>query len=374
MAPDSASSASPWRFTPLRLFALATVIGILAAGQQFFMSLAQGEAMPVHFALVLTLPFWYIWAAFSPLVAWIVRRVPIGRRSAISGLSTHVVAALVLSIVHSVLHVAVVLALQPFLNLPIGEGADLRLAVTLNWLQLSMNLLAYSGILVATYANDFYHRLRERELLTSRLETELAQAQLHALRMQLNPHFLFNAMNTISMLVREGDGAEAVRMLAGLSELMRYVLEETRPQEVSLRDELDFVQRYLAIEQARFHDRLQVHIDANQELLDAQVPNLVFQPLVENAIKHGIARQVGSRLIEVSAARDGERLILQVRDDGPGTTDRSGPDGVGFKNTRARLEQLYGTEQSLELRTAEGGGAVAIVALPYHTSVVSAGD
>ena len=178
MTPELAATAPPWRVTPLRLFALATVFGVLAAGQQFFVSLTQGETMPVHFALVITLPFWYIWAAFSPLVAWIARRFPIGRRSPVSGLSTQVVAALVLSIVHSVLHVGVVLVLQPFLNLPIGEEADMRLAVTLNWLQLSMNLLAYSGILVATYAGDFYRRLRERELLTSRLETELAQAQL----------------------------------------------------------------------------------------------------------------------------------------------------------------------------------------------------
>ncbi len=373
MTPELAATAPPWRVTPLRLFALATVFGVLAGGQQFVMSLAERETMPVQFALALTLPFWYIWAAFAPLVAWIARRVPLGRRPAIA-VSTLAVAALGLSIVHSVLHVGVVLMLQPLLNLPLGEEANMRLAVSLNWVQLSMNLLAYSGILVATYAGDFYRRLRERELLTSRLETELAQAQLHALRMQLNPHFLFNAMNTISMLVREGEGKEAVTMLAGLSELLRYVLEDTRPQEVSLQEELDFVERYLAIEQARFHDRLQVRVDANKELLDAQVPNLIFQPLVENAIKHGIARQVGSHIVEISAVRDGKQLILQVRDDGPGTIDASAPDGVGLKNTRARLEQLYGTEQSLELRSAEGGGAVAIVTLPYHTNVASVGD
>ena len=273
--------------------------------------------------------------------------------------------------VHSALHVGVILALQPVLNLPLGEQADWRLAIALNWVQLSMNLLAYGGIVVATYATDFYRRLRERGLVTTRLEAELAQAQLHALRMQLNPHFLFNSMNTISMLVREGEGKEAVRMLAGLGELLRHVLEDSRPQEVPLRDELEFVERYLAIEQVRFDDRLQVSIDADPDLLDAQVPNLVLQPLVENAIKHGIARQTGSHLVEVSATRKGERLILRIRDDGPGTAGTV-TDGVGLKNTRARLEQLYGSEQSLELQTAERGGAVATVTLPYHTAMDAA--
>ena len=367
-AAPASSDTTRW-FTPLRLIALATVVALLAASQQYFVSRLQGDPMPVALALVLSLPFWYLWAAFAPVVAWFVRRFPIERQRLALRMASHVGFAFILSVVHSVLHVAVALALKPILNLPIPDDAGMALIISLNWLQMSMNLLAYGGILGVTYAVDFYRRLRDRELLATQLREQLAQAQFHALRMQLNPHFLFNAMNTIAMLVRQQENTEAVRMLAGLSDLLRYVLEETRTQEVPLQEELGFLERYLAIEQVRFHDRLNVQIHNDADILDAQVPNLILQPLVENAIRHGIAGRVGAGRVEISARRDDGTLILQVRDDGPGLRDGAAQaGGVGLQNTRARLAQLYGEKQRLELRNAEGNGVVVTITMPYHTA------
>ena len=220
-------------------------------------------------------------------------------------------------------------------------------------------------LLGAVYCAAYYGRYRERELTASRLQGQLAHAQLQALRMQLNPHFLFNALNSISMLVRGNRNDEAVRMLAGLGDLLRGVLEEDRPNEVPLREELDFLGRYLAIEQIRA-GRLQVLVEVPPELMEACVPNLILQPLVENAIRHGIARSSAAGLVEIGAWRENGSLLLSVRDDGPGLAGaESGREGVGLSNTRARLARMYGDRQRLELANAEGGGARVTIRLPY---------
>jgi LytS/YehU family sensor histidine kinase len=192
--------------------------------------------------------------------------------------------------------------------------------------------------------------------------------------MQLNPHFLFNTMNTIAMLVRKQESDEAVRTIAGLSDLLRYVLEDTKTHEVPLRQELEFVERYLAIEQIRFADRLKVSVHADPDTLDGHVPNLLLQPIVENAIHHGIASRSSASLIEVTARRNKDMLVLTVRDDGPGlagATDKR-TDGVGLGNSRARLAQLYGEVQSLQLANASSQGAIVTISLPFHTDPVTA--
>jgi LytS/YehU family sensor histidine kinase len=216
------------------------------------------------------------------------------------------------------------------------------------------------------YCAAYYARYRERELAASQLQGQLAHAQLQALRMQLNPHFLFNALNSISMLVRGGRSAEAVRMLAGLGDLLRGVLEEERPNEVPLREELNFLTRYLAIEQIRA-DRLQVRMEVAPELMDARVPNLILQPLVENAIRHGISRSSAAGLVEIGAWRENGSLLLSVRDDGPGlAAGAEGREGVGLANVRARLARMYGDQQGLEMENAEGGGTRVTLRLPHR--------
>jgi two-component system LytT family sensor kinase len=189
--------------------------------------------------------------------------------------------------------------------------------------------------------------------------------------MQLHPHFLFNTLNGIAGLVRDQRNREAVQMLAGLSDLLRYTLESAGKQEVSLREELDFLELYLDIQQMRFPDRLRVEMRVAPETLDALVPNLILQPLVENAVRHGVAVRASAGTVGVAAEREDGLLWVTVYDDGPGLKDgrtASAEGGIGLSNTRARLEQLYGARHRFGVRNREGGGTEAVLAIPFRAA------
>jgi len=233
--------------------------------------------------------------------------------------------------------------------------------------------LVYWAVLSVSYAVEHYRKYRERELAASELEARLAHAQLEALQAQLHPHFLFNALHTIGTLVRTGDTQRAVRVVAGLGDLLRRVLDEGAAQEVPLKQELEFIRNYLDIEQVRFRDRLKVAINADPDVLDAKVPHLILQPLVENAIRHGIAPHLSAGYLMVAARRVDDQLQLVVRDDGPGIGNGEGEGGgdaarlgIGLSNTRARLMRLYGADCELEVGNAPDGGLEARIALPFR--------
>jgi two-component system LytT family sensor kinase len=359
----------------LQLFAGATFLGAFSASQQYVALNLEGERMPLVAVIIWALPFWYLWALLAPLVVWLARRIPLVRTHWVSKVAGHLVMASILSLVHSAVIVSIQFALQPAASGEMFQRPFWQLFVSFAAYELSLNLLAYGAIVGITYAFDFYRSFKERELAATQLSAQLSQAQLRALRMQLNPHFLFNTMNTIAMLVRKQESDEAVRTLAGLSDLLRYVLEDTRTHEVPLKQELEFVERYLAIEQIRFADRLAITIDAEPDTLDAYVPNLLLQPLVENAIRHGIARRAAASLVEVTAHKMDDDLVLMIRDDGPGLKAAQAgkvDDGVGLGNSRARLRQLYGELQSLELTDAPLYGVAVRITLPFHTEPVTA--
>jgi signal transduction histidine kinase len=230
------------------------------------------------------------------------------------------------------------------------------------------NLVIYWVIVAVSFAFDYYRKYRERELSAAELEKQLAQARLQALQMQLNPHFLFNSLHSISALMHQ-DVEGADRMIARLSDLLRAALGSSDTQEVTLREEFDLLQRYLAIEQIRFGDRLKVRIEAPPELLDALVPNLILQPLVENAIRHGIELRAKPGRIELRAQRANGALVLEVSDNGPGLPS-SEPihEGVGLSNARTRLRTLYGDAHGLELGQAPEGGLLVRLTLPFRTA------
>jgi LytS/YehU family sensor histidine kinase len=237
--------------------------------------------------------------------------------------------------------------------------------------QLHISVLIYGTILGVGYAFNYYVKFREREARASQLEAQLAQAQLHALKMQLHPHFLFNTLNGISGLVRDGSNKAAVRMIAGLSDLLRHTLDTEAQQEVPLRRELEFLELYLDIQQMRFPDRLRVRMEVAPETLDAQVPNLILQPLVENAVRHGIAPRAAPGTVGISARRDDSLLEIKVYDDGPGLrpNTRTGEGGgIGLANTRARLAQLYGTGHRFDVRDRPEGGVEATLVVPFRLS------
>jgi LytS/YehU family sensor histidine kinase len=233
----------------------------------------------------------------------------------------------------------------------------------------------YFALIGIEHSLFYFAQARERETQAARLAAQLAEARLGALRMQLNPHFLFNSLNAITVLVRDQNTATASRMLELLSDVLRQVLRVEETHETTLAEELDFLERYLAIEQVRFSDRLRPRIEIDPAIAGAAVPRFLLQPLVENALRHGIARRADAGALSVGAHREDADLVLTVRDDGPGLTSGApAPGGVGLANTRARLAALYGERGSLEIANAEGGGVVATVRLPYHEAVRDATD
>jgi sensor histidine kinase YesM len=226
--------------------------------------------------------------------------------------------------------------------------------------------LTYWAI-VGVYLAFHYHReYRDRELSALKLQTSLTEARLQALRAQLNPHFLFNTLNAISALALKGDQAGVTEMLGRLSDLLRMALEEEHAQEIPLSREIDFLDRYLVLQRVRFADRLAVNKNIAPETLNALVPPMILQPIVENAIVHGVGARRGRAQLDVVAARDNGLLRLEVHDNGPGFADARQQFGIGLGNTRARLEQLYGTEQRLEYGSAPDGGAWVSITLPFR--------
>jgi hypothetical protein len=343
-----------------------TVFGLLLSTQQGIGYALRGTPLPWGTLLLLWMPVAYAWALVTPVILWLGRRFPFERATWARSAGAHLVACCVLVFLLGfgyAYHAANVLppaaGTQP--------GLSRALQVFVGWL--FVDGLLYWTVLSVAYVVEHQRRLRERELAASQLETQLARADLQALKMQLQPHFLFNALHTIGSLVRTGDRDTAVRVVAGLGDLLRRMLDGVSQQEVPLKEELEFVRGYLAIEQIRFRDRLAVTIDADDDVLDAAVPHLILQPLVENAIRHGIAPHVAAGRLEIRARRAGGRLELDVRDDGPGLGNgatRHGPAGIGLTNARARLERLYGRDCELSVGNATGGGLEARVRLPFR--------
>jgi len=233
-------------------------------------------------------------------------------------------------------------------------------------------LMVHVVVLMAGFARVYYLQKREREAEAERLatraeslEAQLTEARLDALRMQLNPHFLFNTLHAVSTLV-DRDPAGVRRMISRLSELLRHVLDEDAPQEVPLSQELDVLDDYLDIQSIRFQGDLDTTIDVPSPLHDARVPNLILQPVVENAIRHGAGQVRGTGRITVRGRCDYDRLVLTVQDNGPGV-DPDQTDGLGLRNVRARLQELYGDDHTVRFDTPSDGGTRVTLALPYHT-------
>jgi len=341
------------------LLVIWTAFGLLLAGQQTIASTLRGAPVPWSTSLFQWMPVAYGWALATPAILWLGRRFPFRhgtwRRSAL----VHAIACCVLVFVLSLgytLHVVHLLPASGAGRPPFDRAVQLFVAWVL-W-----DAFLYWAVLSVGSVAD-------NERRASRLETQLVEAELDALKMQLQPHFLFNALHTIGSLVRSGDREHAVRVVAGLGDLLRRMLDGARRQEVPLSQELDFVRAYLEIEQIRFRDRLTVDVAAEEGVGDAAVPHLLLQPLVENAIRHGIAPRAAGGRVEVRARRVGAALELVVRDDGPGAANGAPGlerPGVGLANTRARLARLYGAGGTLDVSDAAGGGVEVRVTLPYR--------
>ncbi len=351
--------ARPW-LKWLLLWAAWTLIALAFASQVNFTQARRGYIVTWSFALTTALADWYTFGVLSVPTLWLARRFHLDEAGWKRGLPVHLAASGVFALLWVVLRVGIELyrARERQPNFDFYEAFHWTLVRSFYF-----NLLVYWVIVGASHGIEYYRRYREREWRASELEKSLAEARLQALQAQLNPHFLFNTLNSISTLMhRDVDAAD--RMLVRLSELLRLALSGARAQEVPLREELDFLRRYLEIEQVRFGPRLEVHFQLAPDTLELAVPCLLFQPLVENAIKHGIApRKPGGR-IEVGARRAGDRLQLWVRDNGAGDGQATQGSGLGLANTRARLEHLYGDRHRFTCGPLPEGGYAVEIDLP----------
>ena len=314
------------------------------------------------------LAIWLGWIVFAPVALWLRHRWRLERGSLKRSLPVHLIAVVLLCALHAVVSMlATWLIMQT--GLALEEGQATAMLIYWSVRDLPFCALFYGLLLGIGSALDYYRQFRERQLRASQLETQLAQAQLQMLKMQLHPHFLFNTLNGITGLVRDNDNAAAVQMLVGLSDLLRQTLDNAGKQEVRLGEELEWLELYLRLQQIRFSDRLQVSIKAAPETLDAMVPNLITQPLVENAIRHGLGPRVAPGSVSLTAQSIDERLELSVCDDGVGLPEGwelTSSKGVGLLNTEARLRQLYGTDFGLEVRDRKHGGVEALLTIPFH--------
>lgn len=345
--------------------ALCTFLGVVFSTQEFFRAARQGEAVTWVGAFADLMPYWLFWALLSLPIGWLSRRYRIEKGRWLSSLAIHLLASILLATLYPLAYILVLIVTSTSSAPEISPRLHLFFFINAH----VFGILTYWIILTIILTLNYYRGYQEQRVGAARLEAQLKEAELQALRMQLHPHFLFNALHSVTALVLKNENKEAVRMINRLSELLRFAIRDNETHWVPLKQEVQFLDRYLEIEQIRFRDRLTVSMSIETETLNAEIPNFILQPLVENAIRHGIAMQSSSGTITLTANRQNGALYLEVRDDGPGLPDnwkQLSKDGVGLRNTRARLEQLYGSEYSFDLSNGKERGAVAALTLPFR--------
>jgi two-component system, LytTR family, sensor kinase len=350
---------------------LWTLFGLFYFSQNLTQRLVAHNPTPWWRYLLAWLLGAYLWALFTPVILWLGRRFSIERRNWLRRIALQ----LLLSAGFSALLLGLEDLLDSRLHLLPSATNDFRGVFAQSLVRgFHGGVLNYWIVLGLQWGVLYYHRYRERsqevlqiQLRASELQSQLVSARLNALKMQLQPHFLFNTLNAITVLVRQQRSRDAEQMLGHLSDLLRGVLEDVDTQQVSLHRELEYLRLYLSIEQVRFADRLQVEIAADPAAQEAAVPQLILQPLVENAVRHGIGRSSSAGRVFIQASRIDGVVEVRVEDDGPGLSANSPPEdkGIGLANTRARLRQLYGEDASLEIENGDDRGAVVTMRFPF---------
>lgn len=364
-SPRGKLSPSRWGF----ILFVCLLIGITFAVQQVIYANQRGYPLTWRDSFNEQIPFWIVWGLLAPVIFRFIQYVPLDRDRWLINVLKHVPASIIFSIIHLILYMLILAVLKEKDLMESSKSMNTFIAL-ITRLNFGMRMWSYLMLAAFAYAADFYQRYQEGTMRTSQLETQLAQAQLQALKMQLNPHFLFNTLNSISALLHKNPDA-ADRMIARLGDFLRLTLRNSGTQEVTMQQELEFLKCYLDIERIRFQDRLTVEINVQPEATTAKVPNLILQPVIENAIRHGIVTHNEPGRIEISAYCVNGWLEMKVTDNGPGLArTKDGvvdiTEGVGIKNTRSRLQQLYGETYKFELADASGGGLEVRVRIPLR--------
>ena len=361
----------PWELWGRGLLA-ATALGLFSTVVFYFARAAAGEPLPLRRS-VLSFGEWYAWALLLPCVVWLARRFPVTGGRRVGSFLIHVgtgTAVVVLEI--GLVTVATMWYNREILDLGFWPFPQAYLRTASFWFP--YGLIIYAGIVAAVQFVDTQRRLQAEQIAAAdlraaafELRAQLADAQLRALRMQLHPHFLFNSLNTASVFMREGRRDEAIEMITLLGDLLRQTLDRLGRPLVPLREELSFIEDYLEIETMRHGGRISVGVEADPDALEARVPTLILQPLVENAMRHGIDDRSEGGRVRIRAARQDGSLELEVRDDGPGFDDPAETavsSGVGLGNTEERLRKHFGDECVLETQNVPAGGAVVRIVMP----------
>ncbi len=369
-------NAGPFWFWPenrikrwLIIVGLWTAVALISAFNWYYWRDMgkMGNPWSWYMLIIAKLSVWYIWALLTLAILWLGRRFGLNRLGWGRWFSAHLALSIVCVGAYMITYEVIIVAL---LGRPMTSEVMNHYMGVLFHQHLSYFYLAYWAIIGVDYAISYYKKFRERELRAAELERRLTTAQLEALKAQLQPHFLFNTLNMISAYMHS-DVQAAEKMLTKLSDMLRLSLRQMQGQRITLKKEMELIRLYLEIQQARFRDRLEIRIDIDPSLLDALVPCLILQPLVENSIRHGVAPYSEHARVTISATRNNGSLEMRVADTGPGLplnwTD-NGENGIGLSNTRERLKQLYGDRQSFELRSRPSRGTEAIVRVPFSES------
>jgi two-component system LytT family sensor kinase len=343
-----------------------TLIALTVSAQTYLSMLDHGHSFLRIAAWQLC--SWSVWAAATPVVLRLGARLT-ERSASLPSRAVHIVGTgLVILCAHIVVASVATVWLQPYIPV---EMFQLGGALILQTLSLPVDLLVYGLLLLIGASMAVYQRACSLELRESRLEADLARAQLDALRLEIEPHFLFNTLNSIASLIRSRASDRALSTLLGLSELLRAAVDGRRQHTTTLAEETAFVKRYVELQRARFSDRLQVRYSFSPESERCAVPSFLLQPVVENAFRHGLSRRPGPCSLELAASVDGGDLHVWVRDDGVGLPpdfNLANHAGTGLRNARQRLQRLYNGAAQLRLEPAEGGGTVAHISLPVDAT------
>lgn len=341
----------------------AALMGSVLTFELYFNSRATMEAVDLADIAIPQFGRAAMWALLAPLILKLRVKMPLQRGRWAGGVSFHLAASFALMATY---YLGRMWSYSIWFDKPWAE--DFWTIAQRNFYGRNIIDMAYYWAVIAFgYGTEIHQKYKNEELKAAQLETRLIETELQALRQQMHPHFLFNTLNTIAVLVREGRPDQAVNLIARLSALLRMSLDQTGVAEVTLQQELEFLAHYVEIQKARFSDRLNVRLDIAPEARQARIPNLLLQPIVENAILHGVAPKSEPGHVEILARTEGAQLHLEVRDDGPGLEGGArAKEGVGLSNTRERLAKLYGARAQLALQTQPGHGVRVVIVLPYR--------
>ncbi|MCO6510672.1 MAG: histidine kinase [Aridibacter famidurans] len=354
------------RWKLLIFWALLSFVGLLLTISLYAGSYAVGEPATFVQALNSQMVRFQVWAAFAVLIVGVDLTYRRLFRSWLFRFPVHLVTALVWSAATAAVTVVFMWLFEGLTSSqPDGLGA---IAAATGVGSVVTGVIGYKIILTTNYALDFNKQFNDERHRNEKLEKQLAQAQLQALKMQLQPHFLFNTLNSLSSLALE-DPRQTVHMITRLGDFLRMTVDSNGTQTVSLEQELEFLKNYLEIEKVRFRDRLEPVFEIDPETLGAEVPNLLLQPAVENAIKHGVSKSMSAGKISIAARQEDERLVLEIENDGPapnGKAEAAVKEGVGIANTRERLRQIYGEDFGLDFELLPAGGGRLMISVPFR--------